>query len=214
VTSSKLKNSPRKEPRQQRSRATVDAILQASAQVFNELGYASTTTDRIAARAGVSIGTLYQYFPSKDALLVALAEQHIDTALKIIEEVVHSAHEQVLPLRHALRDCVTAVIAQHEGDANLHRVLFETAALPPQIFEKIETGEAKILRCLQRLLREAKEVRVKDHDAAAFVIMHTTDQFVHQLVMHPSKDIGRDRLLNVLVDMQYAYLTTDQLGRA
>src|SRR5271154_4150665 len=68
---------PRKLPRQPRSEATVDAILLAAAQVFERHGYAAGTTNRIAERAGVSIGTLYQYFPNKDAILVALARDHL-----------------------------------------------------------------------------------------------------------------------------------------
>lgn len=55
---------PRKQPRQQRSRATWEAILDGAAQVFGQLGYAGTTTNKVAERAGVSIGSLYQYFPS------------------------------------------------------------------------------------------------------------------------------------------------------
>lgn len=60
---------PRRKPRQSRSRATVDAILQATAQVLVRDGYQKATTNRIAERAGVSVGTLYQYFPNKDALV-------------------------------------------------------------------------------------------------------------------------------------------------
>src|SRR5271165_1676775 len=68
---------PRKLPSQPRSEETVEAILQAAAQVFERHGYAAGTTNRIAERAGVSIGTVYQYFPNKDAILVALALQHL-----------------------------------------------------------------------------------------------------------------------------------------
>ena len=68
---------PRKLPVQQRSRATVEEILSAAAQVFEARGYAAGTTNRIAERAGVSIGTLYQYFPSKEAIAVALLETYL-----------------------------------------------------------------------------------------------------------------------------------------
>ena len=65
----------RKEPKQARSRETVDVILEAAAQVFERHGYAETTTDQVAERAGVSVGSVYQYFPSKDALLAALVKR-------------------------------------------------------------------------------------------------------------------------------------------
>ncbi len=67
---------PRKVPRQARARATVDAILDAAARLLVEQGYADTTTNSVAEIAGVSIGSLYQYFPNKDALIVALHRRH------------------------------------------------------------------------------------------------------------------------------------------
>src|SRR5256885_17137254 len=68
---------PRRRPRQERSRETVEAIVEAAAQVFERHGYAAGTTNRIAERAGVSIGSLYQYFPNKDAIVAELARRHI-----------------------------------------------------------------------------------------------------------------------------------------
>ena len=69
---------PRKRPRQRRSADTVERILAAAARIFDERGYRGTTTNHVAEEAGVSIGSLYQYFPNKDALLVSLAERHVD----------------------------------------------------------------------------------------------------------------------------------------
>ena len=77
----------RKRPRQERSRSTVDVLLRAAAQVFAARGYAATTTNHIAARAGVSIGSLYEYFPSKDALLVALMEARTDSLTSLVYNV-------------------------------------------------------------------------------------------------------------------------------
>lgn len=70
---------PRRRPLQTRSRDKVSWLLEAAAQVFRAEGYGATT-NRIAQRAGVSIGTLYEYFPNKEALLLALAERHVAEA--------------------------------------------------------------------------------------------------------------------------------------
>ncbi len=75
----------RRKPRQQRSIASWHAVLDAAAQLFGELGYARTTTNKVAERAGVSIGSLYQYFADKDALLRALAERHVREAMSRLE---------------------------------------------------------------------------------------------------------------------------------
>ena len=72
--SAKPSAGPRKQPKQERSQATVEAILTATAHILTEDGYDRLTTNRVAERAGVSIGSLYQYFPHKDALIFALAD--------------------------------------------------------------------------------------------------------------------------------------------
>ena len=76
---------PRKTPVQARSTASVDAILEATLQVLLEVGKERLTTTRVAQRAGVSVGTLYQYFPNKSALLQALLRKHFDGVLEAVE---------------------------------------------------------------------------------------------------------------------------------
>src|SRR5215475_5457688 len=73
----KTRLNARRKPRQDRARDTVEAILEAAAQVFERHGYRAGTTNWIAERAGVSIGSLYQYFPNKDAIVMELARRHI-----------------------------------------------------------------------------------------------------------------------------------------
>ena len=93
---------PRKMPRQRRAQATVEDVLAAAAQVFEALGYAAGTTNRIAERAGVSIGTLYQYFPSKEALAVALLERHLAEGMRRLNDWVGSAVAEPRTLRETL----------------------------------------------------------------------------------------------------------------
>jgi AcrR family transcriptional regulator len=78
---------PRKTPVQTRSAVTVEAILDATLQVLLQAGKAKLTTTRVAARAGVSVGTLYQYFPNKSALLQAVLRRHIDKVAVAVERV-------------------------------------------------------------------------------------------------------------------------------
>jgi AcrR family transcriptional regulator len=98
---------PRRRPSQARARSKVEYLLQAAAQVFRAEGY-SATTNRIAERAGVSIGTLYEYFPNKEALLLALAERHVTEAERGIGAALE--HKQAAQLLPALQQ---AVLASH-----------------------------------------------------------------------------------------------------
>lgn len=99
----KKRTTPRKRPTQYRSRATVDALLVATGRILVRDGYAKLTTTRIAERAGVSIGSLYQFFPTKDALIAALLEREMVRILGAIASVQ-------LPPEARVRDKVIAII--------------------------------------------------------------------------------------------------------
>src|SRR5271170_3526962 len=72
----KLQTRPRKSASQERSRSTVDALVEATTRILIKEGYDRASTNRIAEVAGVSIGSLYQYFPSKEALVAAVVDRH------------------------------------------------------------------------------------------------------------------------------------------
>lgn len=85
LISSKPPNTPRKLPRQDRVKETVEAILTATAHILTETGYDTASTNRITERAGISIGSPYQYFPNKEAIVTALRSRHVDEVSAIIE---------------------------------------------------------------------------------------------------------------------------------
>jgi AcrR family transcriptional regulator len=93
---SKTTLEPRKRPVQTRSSVTVDALLEATIQVLLESGKERLTTTRVAYRAGVSVGTLYQYFPNKSALLQAAIQRHLDTVMNAVEEVCRQQRGKTL----------------------------------------------------------------------------------------------------------------------
>jgi AcrR family transcriptional regulator len=82
---------PRKNPKQERSQTLVGAVLEASARILDLNGYARLTTNKVAELAGVSIGSLYQYFPGKDALMAAVLERHVNQIMDQFVEQVKAA---------------------------------------------------------------------------------------------------------------------------
>src|SRR5205823_3164873 len=86
----------RKRPKQERSHAMVETIIEAAARVFVELGYARASTNRIAQAAGVSVGSLYQYFPGKDAIAVELARRLRASRLELVTSRLRAASEEPL----------------------------------------------------------------------------------------------------------------------
>ena len=95
---------PRKMPSQARARRTVDLILEASAQILANRGEEALTTNHIAERAGFSIGTLYQYFPNKSALLQAVLKRHLGEVTETVELVCEEQRGRTLRQMAMMRD--------------------------------------------------------------------------------------------------------------
>ena len=116
-------STPRKQPVQKRSKQTVAAILQATAQVLVRYGYDRTTTNLVAEKAGVSIGSLYEYFPNKQALVAALAAAHVEELMERVDRVlrVSDGDDSTLVVAALLR----AGLDAHRVDPALHKVLVE-----------------------------------------------------------------------------------------
>ena len=84
--------SPRKQPRQRRAQATLDAIYEATIQVLLTDGHRSLTTTRVAERAGVSVGTMYQYFPHKQSLIYTVNERYLDVLAGKVEDTCRAKY--------------------------------------------------------------------------------------------------------------------------
>jgi AcrR family transcriptional regulator len=111
----------RKEPSQARSRATVDAIIQAGARVLADRGWAGFTTNGVADVAGVSIGSLYQYFPDKLSLVEAIRRHHFDEVLAVMRGTRRGDRS----LSQHVEALVQGMIEAHSVNADLHRVLLD-----------------------------------------------------------------------------------------
>jgi AcrR family transcriptional regulator len=113
----------RKAPQQLRSRFTVDAILEAASRVFGAHTYESATTIRVAETAGVSVGSLYQYFPNKDSIVNALTARIVDHHLSRIERKV--AELGPLPPTQAVNELVRVICELYFRNKKSMKVLFE-----------------------------------------------------------------------------------------
>ena len=102
----------RRMPRQARSLHTVDVILTAAAQVLVERGYAKTSTNHVAKIAGVSIGSLYQYFRNKDELILAVVDRHASSILDLLQSTMADYADADLDV--AVRQFVKAMVAVHQ----------------------------------------------------------------------------------------------------
>jgi AcrR family transcriptional regulator len=214
MTAHKQRLDPRKLPVQQRSKVTVNDILLAAAQVFETHGYAAGTTNRIAERAGVSIGTLYQYFPSKEAIAVALLEQHIaDTDRRLHEWVGHMVVEQH-GLQEALHDYVTGMLETHYGQPRLQHILLEETPLPDRVHQAVLEAERHAAKTVSGLLRLYPEVRCVAPEHVGFMVFQTVESLTHRFAAHPDEQfITRTGFVEEVVTMLVAYLTCEALPK-
>lgn len=142
---------PRKQPLQDRSRETFGAILEATARILEAEGLEAANTNAIAARAGVSIGSLYQYFPDKAAIFAELIRQAESGLGDMLEILLAQTAGQALEER--LRLLVKAGVAQQMERPQLGRILdYLEAASPADPL--LKAADERILRLIMRLLQE------------------------------------------------------------
>src|SRR5687768_10535409 len=119
----RLRTAPRKRPSQARSRRMVDVLVTATARVLVKWGYDRASTNRIAEAAGVSVGSVYQYFPSKESLVAALIDSHVDRQMNLFRHSLVALNGP--DLRSGVRAIVEAMLAAHSLNPRLHAVLSE-----------------------------------------------------------------------------------------
>jgi AcrR family transcriptional regulator len=195
---------PRRRPTQARSRETRERILAAAAHVFAEHGYSAGTTNRIAAAADLSIGSLYQYFPNKDSILVELTRAH----LRAGSEHLFARLAEGLPpdLGGRLRIAVSAMLENHADAHRLHQVLFEEAPRPQELLDEMRVLEQQAIDVVAGLLRDDAEVGVADVRLAASIVVTTVESLVHRFIAREPDTLDVDAFADELVAMLLRYL--------
>lgn len=188
---------PRKHASQERSRATVDALVEATARILVREGFDRASTNRIAEVAGVSVGSLYQYFPGKEALVVAVIDRHNQEIMQVVRGALAEIASQ--PVEKAVRRLVAVAIEAHRVDPKLHRVLAEQIPRTGRL-EKVEAFNRESYALFKAYLEDhSGELRVADLGLAAFVCATTIEALAHTAVLHRS-EILSDEAVGALVD--------------
>ena len=206
MPSSDRRLEPRRKPRQVRAELTRERILTAAAHVFAEHGYAAGTTNRIAERARISIGSLYQYFPNKDAILAALLIQHIDRGTWTgVDDLDLSPGTLEATVRALVRDAVD----NHRDDPKLLRVMIEEAPVSQDLLDAIDRhGKLRTAQVRDIIVRHP-DIHVGDPDVAADIILLTVEMNTHKFMATPGT-IPVETFENELVAMVTRYLRGDQ----
>jgi AcrR family transcriptional regulator len=188
---------PRKNASQERSRATVDALIEGTARILVREGFDRASTNRIAEVAGVSVGSLYQYYPGKEALVAAVIERHNQEIMRIVRGAVAEAAS--LSIEKAVRRLVAAAVEAHRVDPRLHRVLAEQIPRVGRLAE-VEVFNRENFAFFHAFLEAHRnELRVADLKLATFVCVTSIEALTHNAVLHDADMLG-DEAVEGLVD--------------
>jgi AcrR family transcriptional regulator len=188
--------SPRKSPRQERSRRTVERIVEAAARIFHEQGYAGATTNDIADEAGVSVGSLYQYFPNKDALLVALTTRHIEDTTAGLAGLLGGLDSEV-GFDRILRVVVDFLVEQHDLD-DLHLLVMHQAPRTREISLELDRARSQLVEMTSHLLAS----RIEDAQRRALIarmVVATVDASVHDVILRQPNGSRRESAVELTI---------------
>lgn len=188
---------PRKIATQERSRATVDSLVEATARILVKEGFDKASTNRIAEVAGVSIGSLYQYFPSKEALVAAVVERHQQEIMQTVRGEL--AQVSTEPMDKAIRRFVAVAVQAHRLAPQLHRVLAEQIPRVGKL-EKLETFSRENFSLFRTYLEGVRDqLGVDDLELASFVCVTTIEALTHNAVLHHARVLADERM-EALID--------------
>ncbi|WP_236519487.1 TetR/AcrR family transcriptional regulator [Sandaracinus amylolyticus] len=187
-------------PRQDRARASVDAIVAAAEIVLREEGFARTTTNRIAKRAGVNVGLVYRYFAGKEAIVGAITERVADVTFDAIRSALEAHASSPLPV--ALRAVVMVLVDTPGVDPRLHRELVEHLDVTRRraMVQALRARTATLFAAFLDARRDTLRPDL-DREALVFVIEHAMDAATHAIAFYRPAELDRDRAIDALVDL-------------
>ena len=199
--------SPRRQPRQERADRTVQALLDATAVVLVRDGYDGASTNRIAREAGLSIGTLYQYFPNKEAVVLALARRNGEQEVADVRTTLQLLPEAPLP--EVAKRLISALIERHRVNPALHRVFITQVPQIGGLSGIREMDERTAVLLSEHMQQRRPHLSPEDIKRQVFVVMHAAEGLVHQAVIEHPAYLDDPAFARELVHLVVSYLGDD-----
>jgi AcrR family transcriptional regulator len=194
---------PRKSPVQARSTASVDAILEATIQVLLSVGKERLTTTKVALRAGVSVGTLYQYFPNKSSLLQAVLRRHLTEVGEAVERVCKE--EKGKTLRQMAAALVTAFMQTKMRDAKTSAALYSVSS-DVDGAKIVQQMGARFNKAIVRMLATSCEPLTTDPQLVASMLQVAMAGVSRRMLESGASGDQREILQRELIFMACAYM--------
>lgn len=187
----------------------MERILDATADLLADSGYDKLTTNHVAERAGVPVGSIYRYFSSKEGLFIELCDRHTERVITLLDEKI--AALGVAPIPVAVRTFVREMLDLHAEDPALHQVIYANAPL----FEgKVrDLGDEAGMRVAAWLSLHASRVRPADLDVAGFILSRAVEAITHVAVRERPDELESGPLEDEIVALILGYLGIDPKDR-
>ncbi|MCO4773679.1 MAG: TetR/AcrR family transcriptional regulator [Deltaproteobacteria bacterium] len=194
-----------RKPSQERSRVTVEAILEGASQVLRSEGLAACGTTKIAKRAGVSVGTLYQYFPNKESIFEELIDRLLDQRAAARSAVVE-ATEDTEDLGAAVRSLMDQLLAVHMADPELQHELHKYEAT--RGFTRLEKYEQQMQGVVAAALeKHAARLRPLNTPLAARVLVHAMTGVVERMSRENPRMLGEPAVRREIAALLAGYVS-------
>jgi AcrR family transcriptional regulator len=198
------RTSPRRLPKQARSRDTVEVLLEGTARVLVREGYDRASTNRIAEAAGVNISSLYQYFPSKEALVAALIDRHLERVAQAFSESFRSREER--SLEEQVRTDIRAQLALSRLNPALYKVVLEQVPRVDRLNPIVKLRRLVIAETHRALEAQRAQIRVTDLERAAFVVVHLVEALTNAAILERPELLADEAYVDEMVRAVLAYL--------
>ena len=202
------KATPRKKPTQARAKATYAAILRAAESLLVEDGYHNLSTNRIAETADVSIGSLYQYFPNKEAVVAAVVDEFAERQFDLLADELQEMDLDA-DMETSIRQLIRSILIAKKQEPELSKVLFEE--LPPvgqtDVLHDWVHNACDIVRATLEL--KAEDVRPTNLDMAAYVLVTACHGIIHTTVVDRPELLETDQLAAETAELVLRYLMPD-----
>ncbi len=197
----------RAQPQQSRSQETWNGILEAAATLFDSQGYEPTTTHQIAAEAGVSVGALYRYFDSKEAVLKELYRRESSSLREraLAEFSIADLLSRDIPA--LLRKTLELAFRVYRERPGLRRVFAEQSRKIPELVELRRALEGDVHHAVHQILAAAPGIRVPDTEVGAYLATVFLEALMDDFLLFPTEhpDFGDERVIAAAIDFILRY---------
>jgi AcrR family transcriptional regulator len=196
--------SPRKNPKQERSRSLVDSAVEAAARILSRVGYEGATTNRVAETAGISIGSLYQYFPNRDALIAAVIDRYLDRYMRDVEK--DFAEFPDLSPEEGIEKVIRRMASGYMKNRKLFAVLFDHTPRVQRTKNILHSRRRGAELVFNALSRHGHRIPHRDLKAASYIIVNAVMGVLLTVSLDDEFPLTEEELVRELVDMVLGHL--------